>query len=434
MSYTVPQQNGRRFIVTGANSGTGLEATRRLALAGAEVVLAVRSVEKGEAAKSAILREAPDATLEVRRLDLADLASVREFAAGVVEDRRPVQALVNNAGVMIPPRRFETADGFELQFGTNFIGPYVLTTLLLPVLLCTPGARVATMSSMVANFGKIDFDDLNWVTRRYSASRAYAQSKLADLMLGRHLAVLAGQKGWDLLSTIAHPGYTRTNLQTAGRNLARDASAQLPPVRRTILPSQGVEVGAEPLLFAATSSEAEQGAYYGPNRLGMVGPTHMAKIPRSARSLEIAAHLWDVAEQLQFAVADAGPFFHGTKGNLIIGDTIDPGYSSNFGEQKTANFVYLTGTLDAAIWGAELALGDGPGRIYLVAPTGTYENDPNLTNTRFPGNATRSYRSREPLRVVGEVSDWKGHDPQALAALRANVEKLAQQGVEAIND
>jgi NAD(P)-dependent dehydrogenase (short-subunit alcohol dehydrogenase family) len=297
MSYTVPQQNGRRFIVTGANSGTGLEATRRLALAGAEVVLAVRSVEKGEAAKAAILREAPDATLEVRRLDLADLASVREFAAGVVEDRRPVQTLVNNAGVMIPPRRFETADGFELQFGTNFIGPFVLANLLLPVLLRTPGSRVATMSSMVSNFGKIDFDDLNWVTRRYSASRAYAQSKLADLMLGRQLAVLAGQKGWDLLSTIAHPGYTRTNLQTAGRNLARDASAQLPPVRRTILPSQGVEVGAEPLLFAATSPDAEQGAYYGPNRLGLVGPTHKARIPRSARSLEVAARLWDVAGQ-----------------------------------------------------------------------------------------------------------------------------------------
>jgi NAD(P)-dependent dehydrogenase (short-subunit alcohol dehydrogenase family) len=434
MSYTVPQQNGRRFIVTGANSGTGREVTRRLALAGAEVVLAVRSVEKGEAAKAAILSEAPAATLEVQRLDLADLASVREFAAGVVEDRRPVQALVNNAGVMIPPRRFETADGFELQFGTNFIGPYALTTLLLPVLLRTPGSRVATMSSMVSNFGKIDFDDLNWVSRRYSASGAYAQSKLADLMLGRQLAVLAGQKGWDLLSTIAHPGYTRTNLQTAGRNLARDASDQLPAVRRTILPSQGVEVGAEPLLYAATSPDAEQGAYYGPNRLGLVGPTHQARIPRSARSLDVAARLWDVADQLQLAVADAGPFFHGTKVDLNIEDTIDPGHSSNFGDNVAANFVYMTGTLDAAIWGAELALGYGPGRVYLVAPTGTFENDPNLTNTRFPGNATRSYRSREPLRVVGEVTHWKGHDPEVLATMRANVEKLTREGVEAIND
>ena len=297
MFYTVPQQNGRRFVVTGANSGTGREAARRLALAGAEVVLAVRSLEKGEAAKAAILQEAPSATLDVRHLDLADLASVREFAAGIVTDGRPLDVLVNNAGVMIPPQRFETADGFELQLGTNFIGPYVLTTLLLPVLVRTPGARVATMSSMVANFGKIDVDDLNWVSRRYSAMFAYAQSKLADLMLGRHLAEVAKEKGWDLLSTIAHPGYTRTNLQTAGRNLARDASAQLPPVRRSILPSQGVEVGAEPLLLAATSPDAEQGAYYGPNRLGLVGPTHKARIPRSARSLEVAARLWSVAEQ-----------------------------------------------------------------------------------------------------------------------------------------
>ncbi len=434
MFYTVPPQNGRRFIVTGANSGTGREAARRLALAGAEVVLAVRSLEKGEVAKAAILQEAPGAALDVRHLDLAALASVREFAAGVVADGRPVDVLVNNAGVMIPPRRFETADGFELQLGTNFIGPYVLTTLLLPVLLRTPGARVATMSSMVANFGTIDFDDLNWVSRRYSAMFAYAQSKLADLMLGRHLAEVAKEKGWDLLSTIAHPGYTRTNLQTAGRNLGRDASDQLPPVRRTIMPSQTPEIGAEPLLFAATSPDAKQGAYYGPSRLGVVGPTHEATIPRSGRSLDVAARLWDAAEELEFGVEDAGPFFHGTKVDLGVGDTLAPGFSSNFGEGKQANFVYLTGTLDAAIWGAELAQGDGPGRIYRVEPTGPIENDPNLTNVRFPGNATRSYRTREPLRVVDEVTDWKGHAPEVLQDMLDGIAKMAEQGVEAIND
>lgn len=434
MSYTVPQQNGRRFIVTGANSGTGREAARRLALGGAEVVLAVRSLEKGEEAKAAILRQAPSATLEVRHLDLADLASVREFAAGVVADGRPLAVLVNNAGVMIPPKRFETTDGFELQFGTNFVGPYVLTRLLLPVLLRTPGARVTTMSSMVANFGTIDFDDLSWVTRRYSAIFAYAQSKLADLMLGRHLAEVATEKGWDLLSTIAHPGYTRTNLQTAGRNLVRDASAQLRPVRRTFMPSQGVEVGAEPLLFAATSPDAVQGAYYGPSRLGVVGPTHQARIPRSARSLALAARLWEVAQQLEFSVPDAGPFFHGTKVDLATGDTLATGYSSNFGQQDEANFVYLTGTIDAAIWGAELALGDRPGRIYRVEPTGPIENDPNLTDVRFPGNPTRSYRTRDPLRVVGEVTDWKGHDPEVLTTMRDHVAQLAAKGVEAIND
>jgi len=252
--------------------------------------------------------------------------------------------------------------------------------------------------------------------------------------MGRHLAVVAEDKGWDLLSTIAHPGYTRTNLQTAGRNLGRDATEQLPPARHTILPSQDAEIGAEPLLYAATSPMAQQGAYYGPSRLGVVGPTHKAKLPRSGRSLELAARLWDVAEQLQFSVEDSGPFYHGTKVDLTTGDTLDPGFGSNFGEQKTANFIYMTGTLDAAIWGAELALGDRPGRVYRVEPTGPVENDPNLTNMRFPGNATRSYRTREALRVVGEVTDWKGHDPKVLQTMRDSIEQMKEQGVEAIND
>jgi NAD(P)-dependent dehydrogenase (short-subunit alcohol dehydrogenase family) len=297
MYYDVPAQNGRRFIVTGSNSGTGREVARRLAHAGAEVVLAVRTPAKGEEAKAAILAEAPGAKLEVRRLDLAELASVREFAASVLADGKPLHALVNNAGVMVPPHRIETADGFELQFGTNFLGPFALTELLLPLLLRTPGTRVATMSSGTANFGRIAFDDLNWTRRRFSPQFAYAQSKLADLLLGRQLAAIAGERGWELLSTIAHPGYTRTNLQTAGRNLGRDAASQLPPIRRTLLPSQGVESGAEPLLFAATSPAAEQGAYYGPGgRLGLVGPTRRARIPRSARSMRTAARLWAAAE------------------------------------------------------------------------------------------------------------------------------------------
>ncbi len=314
------------------------------------------------------------------------------------------------------------------------MGPYVLTRLLLPVLLRTPGARVATMSSMVANFGRIGFDDLSWTTRRYNPVLAYAQSKLADLLMGRHLAEIAKDKRWDLLSTIAHPGYTRTNLQTAGRNLVRDASNQLPPIRRTYMPSQEPEIGAEPLLFAATSPDADQGAYYGPSRFGVVGRTHQARIPRSARSLELAAQLWEVAETLEFGIPDAGPFFHGTKVDRAAGDELAAGYSSNFGPGKEANFVYLTGTLDAAIWGAELAAGDGPGRVYRVEPTGPIENDPNLTNVRFPGNATRSYRTRSPITVVGEVTDWKGHDPEVLQHMRDNIAAMEQQGVEAIND
>lgn len=289
--YIVPDQTGRRIIVTGSNSGTGKEAARRLAGAGAQVILAVRSVDKGERARADILAEHPDADLEVRRLDLADLSSVRSFAAGI--DR--VDTLVNNAGVMIPPKRVETADGFELQFGTNFLGPFALTMALLPALLESSSPRVATMSSGTANVGRIRFADPQW-RDRYSPSRAYAQSKLADLLFATSLATKSTERGWNLLSTVAHPGYTRTNLQTAGRNLD---GAERPPIERTILPSQSVDQGAEPLLFAAADPGAAQGAYYGPSRLGLVGPTkRIAKLPRSARRPNVRTPLWTLAESL----------------------------------------------------------------------------------------------------------------------------------------
>ena len=139
-------------------------------------------------------------------------------------------------------------------------------------------------------------------------------------------------------------------------------------------------------------------------------------------------------EQLPVPVQDSGPFFHGTKADLNPGDVLEPGFTSNFGERRTANYVYLTATLDAATWGAELAVGEGPGRIYVVEPTGPIENDPNLTDKRFPGNPTRSYRTREPVRVVDEVSDWQGHSPEVLQVMRDHLEELKRQGIEAIND
>jgi rifampin ADP-ribosylating transferase len=132
--------------------------------------------------------------------------------------------------------------------------------------------------------------------------------------------------------------------------------------------------------------------------------------------------------------ADPGPFFHGTKVALRAGDLLEAGRSSNYGEGTTAAFVYMTATLDAAVWGAELALGDGAGRIYVVQPTGAFENDPNLTDQRFPGNVTRSYRTRDPLRVVAEVVGWEGHPPEVLQAMRDHIAELARQGVEAINE
>lgn len=138
-------------------------------------------------------------------------------------------------------------------------------------------------------------------------------------------------------------------------------------------------------------------------------------------------------DSLPSEAKDRGPFFHGTKADLKTGDLLEPGYSSNFGERKTANYIYLTATLDAATWGAELGVGEGPGRIYRVEPTGPFEDDPNLTDKKFPGNPTRSYRTREPLRVVDEVVDWQPHSPEALQNMRNHLEELKRLGVEAIN-
>lgn len=139
-------------------------------------------------------------------------------------------------------------------------------------------------------------------------------------------------------------------------------------------------------------------------------------------------------EQTSSTSSDPGPFYHGTKAALKLGDSLVPGYNSNYGEKKKANYVYLTATLDAAIWGAELAVGDEPGRIYCVEPTGPIEDDPNLTNKRFPGNPTRSYRTQQPLKVVGEVLNWEGHSPEELQKMHEHLDELKRLGIEAINE
>ncbi len=304
--YTVPDQTGKRAIVTGANSGTGQEAARRLAEAGAHVIMAVRAPAKGEQARAEILARHPEARLEVRRVDLADLASVREFSDGLLDDGAPVDLLVNNAGVMAPPTRMTTADGFELQFGSNFLGPFALTLRLLPVVLAAPAPRVVTMSSGTANFGRIHFADLQW-ERRYSANFAYAQSKLADLMMSLRLAAIAAERDWDLMSVAAHPGFTRTNLQTAGASLGRDKPKRSVFNSMSFLPSQDVGPGTEPLLYAATSPSAVPGGYYGPRgSLGLVGPTTFVRPPRRARDTAAAARLWAEAERLTGVRLPAG--------------------------------------------------------------------------------------------------------------------------------
>ena len=304
--YTVPDQTGKRVIVTGANSGTGQEAARRLAEAGAHVIMAVRTVAKGDQARAGILARHPGASLEVRRVDLADLASVREFSDGLLDDGAPVDLLVNNAGVMAPPTRMTTADGFELQFGSNFLGPFALTLRLLPVVLAAPAPRVVTMSSGVANFGRIHFADLEW-ERRYSANFAYAQSKLADLMMSLRLAAIAVERDWNLMSNAAHPGFTRTNLQTAGASLGRDKPKRTMFNSLHFIPSQEVGPGTEPLLYAATSPSAVSGGYYGPGgSMGLVGPTTFVRPPRRARDTAAAARLWAEAERLTGVRLPAG--------------------------------------------------------------------------------------------------------------------------------
>ncbi|MFE2037141.1 SDR family oxidoreductase [Streptomyces scopuliridis] len=299
--YVVPDQSGKLAVVTGANSGTGKEAARRLAGAGARVVMAVRTVAKGERARDEILAEQPDARLEVRRIDLADLASVQEFADGLIADGTPLDLLVNNAGVMAPPTRLTTADGFELQMGSNYLGPFALTVRLLPLLLSAPAPRVATMSSGTANYGRIHFEDLQWERRRYSPNLSYAQSKLANLMMTRHLAALAAERGWHLLSTGAHPGYTRTNLQTAGAGLGTGKPSRRASLLTSLdfLPSQDVQQGTEPLLYAAADPGAVAGGYYGPGgRFGLVGPTTTARTTRRALDPAANARLWTESERL----------------------------------------------------------------------------------------------------------------------------------------
>jgi NAD(P)-dependent dehydrogenase (short-subunit alcohol dehydrogenase family) len=293
--YQVPDQTGRLAVVTGANSGTGKEAAIRLAGAGAQVILAVRTPAKGEQAKAEILAAHPGARVQVRRIDLADLASVQEFAATV---DGPLDLLLNNAGVMAPPSRMTTADGFELQFGSNFLGPFALTMRLLPALLAAGAPRVVTMASGVANFGRIRFNDPQW-TRGYRPMRAYAQSKLADLLFARQLAAVASGRGWSLASIAAHPGFTRTNLQTTGPSLGRDKPRHLFGTNLRVVPSQQPPQGAEPMLYAATSPDARNGAYYGPSGFReLVGPTGPARLNRRMGDEQTAARLWVLAEEL----------------------------------------------------------------------------------------------------------------------------------------
>ncbi|TDD81589.1 oxidoreductase, partial [Actinomadura rubrisoli] len=254
----IPDLRGRRAIVTGANSGIGYHTALQLARHGASVVLACRSAERGQAAFDRMKTAAPAADLTLGALDLADLASVRAFAARHGED--PLAILVNNAGVMALPRR-TTADGFEMQFGTNHLGHFALTGLLLPALRAAPSARVVTVTSGAAWAGRLRFDDLQG-ERRYRKWAAYGQAKLANLLFTKELA----RRAPDLASVAAHPGYAATNLQVAGPRMQGSALLER-GAALTNLVAQPAASGALPSLYAATSPHVQNGACYAPRLL-----------------------------------------------------------------------------------------------------------------------------------------------------------------------
>jgi NAD(P)-dependent dehydrogenase (short-subunit alcohol dehydrogenase family) len=287
----IPDQTGRTAVVTGANSGLGAAIVRALARAGATVIMAVRNVEKGERAAEDVRERVPEASLELRSLDLADLGSVRAFAEQL---NGPIDLLINNAGVMAPPRR-ETTDGFESQIGANHLGHFALTGLLLPRLLEASASRVVTQSSGAHRIpGGINFDDLQW-ERGYNNWRAYGQSKLANLMFAFELQRRASAAGSPLTSMAAHPGYARTNLQFAG-----------PPwyeqlVMRITNPlfGQSADKGALPALYAATVSDLPGGTFVGPDGfMEQRGYPHVVTAASKAYDEQAWRRLWDVSEEL----------------------------------------------------------------------------------------------------------------------------------------
>ena len=296
-SNDIPDQRGKLAVVTGGNSGIGYEAALALAGKGARVILAVRSVEKGQAAVTAIQRAHPGAQAEVMALDLSNLGSVRHFAATFLQRFEQLPLLINNAGVMALPYS-RTADGFEMQFGTNHLGHFALTGLLIPAILAAPGARVVLVSSGLHASGAIDFDNLNGATS-YAPWRAYSQSKLANLLFAYELQRRFTAAGNNTIVAGCHPGYAATNLQAAGPRMSGSRFGERVSQLGNRLFAQSAAMGALPTLYAATAADVNGCDYIGPiGLLGMRGAP--GKIKSSARSYDtaVAAQLWQVSEQL----------------------------------------------------------------------------------------------------------------------------------------
>ena len=301
---TVPDLSGKLVVITGANSGLGFGLARRLSAAGADVVMAIRNRAKGEAAIAEIRTGVPDAKLTIKSLDLSSLAAVAALGEQLNAEGRPVDILINNAGVMTPPERDTTADGFELQFGSNHLGHFALTAHLLPLLRAAERARVVSLSSLAARYGKIHFDDPQFA-KSYSANASYGQSKLAVLMFARELDRRSREAGWGIMSNAAHPGLTKTNLQISGPSHGREKPALMERLytaswRWAPFLWQEISDGILPALYASAAPLAQGGAFYGPRGLfeaagGGVKPAH---VPARARNDADCRRLWELSEQL----------------------------------------------------------------------------------------------------------------------------------------
>ncbi|MGW1208974.1 SDR family oxidoreductase [Streptomyces sp. NPDC002499] len=297
----VPDLSGKRAVVTGASDGIGLGMAAWLAAAGAEVVLPVRNPLKGEAALARIRQQVPSGQVSLRSLDLSSLASVETFGKTLIGEGRPVHLLINNAGVMTPPDRQTTAEGFELQFGTNHLGHFALVAHLLP-LLRAGEARVTSQVSIAANQNAINWDDLNW-ERSYNGQRAYSQSKIAFGLFALELNRRSESSGWGITSNICHPGVAPTSLLAARPEVGRDRDTLGVRVIR-FLSARGILLGTVesakfPALYAATSPDARPGRFYGPS-----GPLHLGGPPAEQNlysrltSTQEAARVWQTSELL----------------------------------------------------------------------------------------------------------------------------------------
>ena len=297
----IPSQQGRRVLITGANSGIGWEAALELARRGAELILPARTEAKADDAIARIRAQVPNAAIIPEILDLADLKSVHAFAKRVAEmfPGQSLDLLINNAGVMAVPTRELTVDGYERQFATNYLGPLALTALLFWSIKPQPGSRIVTLSSGVSNQAKLEFDNLQ-SQRHYSPMfGAYSQSKLADLIFQQELQRRLTAMGSPILSTGAHPGYAITNLQVTGPGENMPFVLRLGTMILKPLASQDAAHGALPTLFAATSPEATPGGYYGPSGFQeLKGYPAPAKITAAAKDVALAKRLWAESERL----------------------------------------------------------------------------------------------------------------------------------------